>query len=124
MPYTMALVGPLLRIELRDILNAVELHQLADEIEHLEPALPTTPDRIVDLRPLRSPVVDFSSMLSLAERRRAAPVRNAIRPALVADSPVAIGYSRMFQTLVTNPKIELRVFQTMDEAEAWIAATG
>jgi hypothetical protein len=46
----------------------------------------------------------------------------SIRSAFVAPRPIQFGFARMFQTLNDNPKIELHIVNTMDEALLWIAS--
>lgn len=49
---------------------------------------------------------------------RSAPHRR--RVALVASSDLAFGLSRMFQTLRSDSKTDLRVFRELEPAEAWL----
>ena len=120
MPYTVAMDGPIMRIALRDVLTTAELHQTGDAMEEIENAAAVTPSRIVDLLGLSAAAIDFAALYSLAERRRSFVPKNPIRTAIVATSPVAVGYARMFQTLMTNPRITIEIFETIEAGERWI----
>jgi hypothetical protein len=120
MPYTVAMDGPIMRIALRDVLTTAELFQMLDAVEQIENAADVTPSRIADLLGLSTAVIDFPALYSIAERRRSFTPKNPIRTAMVATSAVAVGYARMFQTLMTNPHITLEIFDAMDDAERWL----
>jgi citrate lyase beta subunit len=120
MPYQVGLDAGLMRIVLSDVLTVDDLHQVADEIEQIENASPVTPNRLVDILELSEAILDFSALYAVAQRRRAILPKNPIRTALVATSPVAVGYARMFQTLMTHPEITVRLFERLEDAERWL----
>jgi len=89
-------------------------------MEQIELQLAVTPSRVIDMRRVTRATVDFQALYSLAERRRTFQPKNPIRTAGVATSPVAIGYARMFQTLMVNhPLVTLKLFESFEEAERW-----
>lgn len=58
----------------------------------------------------------------MARERRTLALKNAFRSALVVSSPVTFGYARVFQTLMDNPLVTLRIFHDLAEAETWLAS--
>jgi hypothetical protein len=57
-------------------------------------------------------------MLTYIERRRTQRFANSIKSAVVASRPVQVGFARMYQTLNTNPQVEIQIFAALAEAEA------
>ena len=120
MAITHYMKGPLLVIDLGEVFSAEDLQRFVEEMERLEQQLEVTPSRIVDMRRITQATVDFQALYSLAERRRTEQPKNPIRTAGVATSQVAIGYARMFQTLMANhPLVTLKLFETFEDAERW-----
>lgn len=112
--------GPLIMIEIGDGLTGAELQQLADTLVELESQFKVTPSRVIDMRTMNQAGVDFSALHSIAERRRSFNPTHPIRTAAVATSPVAIGYARMFQTLMaSHPLVTMKLFDDLDAAERW-----
>ncbi len=120
MAITRHMQGPLLVVEIGDVFSAEELQRLIDDLEALERELPVTPSRIIDMRRITRVTVDFQALHSLTERRRAAQPKNPFRTAGVATSAVAIGYARMFQTLMaSHPLVTVQIFDAFEPAERW-----
>ena len=89
-------------------------------MEQFELQLAVTPSRVIDMRSVTRAPVDFQALYSLAERRRTFQPRNPIRTAGLAITPVAIGYARMFQTLMADhPLVTLKLSESFEEAERW-----
>ena len=119
MPFRIETQSPFLRIVAEGRLTGADLVDLLSEVEHLEGELQRIPDRVLDLS---SVAIDtnFRAMLELASRRVSRIFPNSFRSAIVAPTPATMGFARMFQTLNTNPQIELRIFDTRESAEAWL----
>jgi len=120
MPLQVARESSWLRIVFAGEVSAVDLANLADRLEALERDLPVTPDRLADLSGLEGGELNFHTLHRLADRRRAAPPRNPIRTAIVAATPLAFGFARMFQTLNDHPLVTIRIFADAAGAEAWL----
>jgi hypothetical protein len=45
-----------------------------------------------------------------------------VKSAIVAPMPVQVGFARMFQILNDHPQIEVQLFATLAEAEAWLVS--
>ena len=103
-----------------------DLLECARLTTELEEASPEPIDRIADLSPVENFNVNFLAVSDLAKKRRDKRYGRLVKSALVADRPVAVGFARMYQTILNNPDIEVRIFPTLAEARAWLAeeATG
>jgi len=110
-----------LRIVLTGILMPGELARLADALAAAEDAAAVVPHRLTDLTGVTRFEIGFDDMFELARRRRERSPANAIRSALVAATPVQLGFARMFQTLNDHPLITLAIFPDVDAALAWLA---
>ena len=122
MPHEIDLESAILRIRVDGHVSAAELTECAEKLDRMEDALPTTPNRIVDLG-TAVVVVDFFAILAVAERRIGHRYPNAFKSAIVAPEPAQFGTARMYASLVHHPQIEVGVFTDLQEAEAWIDAT-
>jgi hypothetical protein len=98
--------------------SPADLQALADQTHTMEERL-QVPNRLTDLTAVERFEFDFTAVSALAERRRAVRFQAPIRSAIIAVAPVAIGFSRMFQTLNDNPQIEIRIVSSREEAEVW-----
>jgi len=121
MPFRIETESPFLRIVAEGRLTGADLADLLGEVERLEQGLQRIPDRVLDLSAV-SVDTNFRAMLELASRRVSRVFPNSFRAAIVAPTPAVMGFARMFQTLNTNPQIELRIFDTRESAEAWLIA--
>jgi hypothetical protein len=90
------------------------------ELIRIEATHPVMKNRILDLTALDAIDAGFADVEAVAKRRRELKLATPIRSAMIAVRPIQVGYARMFQTLNDNPKIEMRIVQTMDEALLWI----
>jgi hypothetical protein len=77
-------------------------------------------DRLTDLTALDRIDVGFEEVFALAVKRGERRVPVLIRSALVANRPVQFGFARMFQMLNDNPRIQIRIFGNLEEAQRWL----
>jgi len=120
MPFDVVMEGTRMFIRVRGTVTAEELLDLVDQVAALESAQPTAPDRITDVTEVEAMNAGFPEMLGLAQRRRAAELRNPIRSAVVTSNDVQYGMARMYQTLNDHPQITLRIFKSLSEATDWL----
>ena len=99
--------------------DLVEATRLAAEVELQHP---TPVDRVIDLTAVEAFNVNFMAVSETARVRREARFGRVVKSALVADRPVAVGFARMYQTILNNPEIEVAIFATLAEALAWFTA--
>jgi hypothetical protein len=89
-------------------------------LEELEAKLAVAPNRLMDLSLSTGVNIDFSAVAGFANVRHGVVLKNSIRH---APTDLHFGVARMFQTLITNPKIELRVFRNLAEAAEWVVGS-
>jgi len=80
-------------------------------------------DRLTDLTALERIDVGFEEVFALAMKRAERTVPAPIRSALVANRPVQFGFARMFQMLNDNPRIQIRIFGNLEEAQQWLRSS-
>jgi hypothetical protein len=104
------------------VLDINELDAIAAEVERLEEA-GTIGDRLTDLTALERIDVGFEEVFAIALKRAQRVIRAPVRSALVANKPVQFGFARMFQMLNDNPRIQIRIFDSREEAEQWLRSS-
>ena len=121
MPFSISSGGEVIRVVLSGTLAPEELVRVADAMVAAERAAEVCPHRVTDLTGVTRFEVGFDDMSELARRRRQQPPANPIRSAVVAATPVQLGFARMLQTLNDHPRITMRIFPDLDGALAWLA---
>jgi hypothetical protein len=120
MPFRIQQHASLIRITFSGVVTKADLTESIGELARIEATCDPIPDRLTDLTGVVDRDWDPGKVLQAAKTRRAEEFPNPFRSAVVAPTPVAFGFARMFQTLNDHPKIEVRVFKTMADAEAWL----
>lgn len=120
MPYSVTTELSFLRIILHGVVTSQELQALADDVLAIEVSCPVTPHRLNDLSGMTDPYLTYSAVSAFVERRKAQPLANVVKSAMVAPRPVLLGFARMFQTLNKHPDIRIEIFSTIEAAEAWL----
>jgi hypothetical protein len=82
-----------------------------------DPEFDSTFDQLWDLRGVERN--DLTGGL-LRDLSKVTPFARGVKRALVAPSDIDFGMARMFQLLHDHAPEEVRVFRTMEEAEAWL----
>jgi hypothetical protein len=119
MPFEIRDEGKYYSARLYGTLDRADLNAVMREVERLEDA-GLLLDRLTDLTPLERIDVGFEEVFALAARRADRRVSAPIRSALVANRPVQFGFARMFQMLNDNPRIQIRIFGNLEEAQQWL----
>ena len=119
MPFEFRDEGNYYYARLSGSLDRAELNALTQEVERLEDA-GVMLDRITDLTSLERIDVGFEEVFAVAQRRADRKVTVPIKSALVANRPVQFGFARMFQMLNDNPRIHIRIFGNLAEAQQWL----
>jgi len=109
-----------IRLSLFDHVTRADMVAGMAEMEAIERTLGRVPDRIADLSGLTNSDLDYRLILHVADDRRERKFPNTFRTAIVAPTQVTYGFARMFQTLMDNPMIEVRIFESVADAEAWL----
>ena len=124
MPFHIQGGAQVTRIILSGQLTLAEIGDLGRELERVEAGSEKIPDRLTDLSALENGGFDYPTVERLAAENRDLIYRNRFRSAIVAPKPLDFGLSRIFQTLSSNPMVELQIFRTRSEAEAWLDGPG
>ena len=119
MPFEIRDEGNYHSARLFGVLDRADLDAMTTEVERLEDA-GVLIDRITDLTSLERIDVGFEEVFAVAQRRAERKVTAPIKSALVANRPVQFGFARMFQMLNDNPRIHIRIFGNLEEAQQWL----
>jgi hypothetical protein len=122
MPFEISDEGNFHSARLYGVLDSADLDAVMNEVERLEDA-GLLIDRITDLTALDRIDVGFEEVFAIAQRRAERRVTAPIKSALVANRPVQFGFARMFQMLNDNPRIQIRIFGSLEEARQWLHAS-
>ena len=120
MPFDLKTENGILYFAFRGEFNLADLRNGAEAASQIEAEAAISPDRIIDISAVESMNLNFADMQALVKLRRAAPLKNNVKSAIVALTPVQYGFARMFQTILENPKITVEIFMDQDSARAWI----
>ena len=120
MPYTLTVPEGegLFRLKLTGVLTADDLLQFGMEIAELERT--RAGSRLTDLTGLTGIAIGFLELEAYVKRNLRDVLPNDVKSALVAATPVTIGFARMFQTLTDNPQVDVRIFPDEASARAWL----
>ena len=102
------------------IVSPADLAEMVRRAIEVESRHPDGVDRIADFRDVEVFNIQYATVSDFAKKRREQTFPRLIKSALVADRPVAMGFARMYQTILNHPQVELRIFPTMEEALAWV----
>ena len=119
MPFEIRDEGQFYSARLFGVMDSADLNAVMAEVERLEDEGPPK-DRVTDFTALERIDVGFEEVFALAMRRAQRQVAAPIKSALVANRPVQFGFARMFQMLNDNPRIQIQIFGTLEEAQQWL----
>jgi len=103
------------------VLDRADLNAMVAEIERLEDVV--AKDRLTDLTAVEHVDVGFEEVFGLAMKRAQRVIPAPIRSAIVADKPIQFGFARMFQMLNDNPRVLIRIFGSLPEAQQWLRSS-
>jgi hypothetical protein len=120
MPINFQLREGFIEVDFYGKVTLLDLRQAMSAIIDAESRLAVTPDRITYLSD--ADFSEFSSMhvVAAAESRRAAPLKNKIKSAIVATQPEQFGLARMFMSLNQNPDTSTMIFKDVTSAHQWL----
>lgn len=120
MTYELSTEAGYIHLAIQGHLALPDLMEIGRIAYGIERTAEVTPHRLTDLSRVTDLSLNFMAMEQFAATRRTVTLRNNVRSAIVAPTPLLFGFARMFQTLNTNPQIEVVVFNRCDEAIPWI----
>jgi hypothetical protein len=121
MPFEIHDEGGFYFARLFGVLDHTDLNGMLAEIERLEDVV--VKDRLTDLTGVERVDVGFEEVFAVAMKRAQRQIPSPIRSAIVAAKPVHYGFARMFQMLNDNPRVLIRIFGTLPEAQQWLRAS-
>lgn len=121
MPITFNHDGDLLRVRARGAITVDELRTIVTEMEQRFLSAKKWPNNLLDLTGIDLSGIGFIDMMSLAKGRQSVKPPHPIRTAIVSDSRTVTGFARMFQSMNSNPDITVQIFESVADAEAWLA---
>jgi hypothetical protein len=120
MPLAIKYSEKLIEIRMHGRLTVEELFTASKEIAQAEAGMPVALHRLTDASEVTATTITFADVEAFAAKRRAAPMKNPVRSAIVAGNDLQFGLARMFQALNDNPRISIKVFRDMAGARAWL----
>ncbi|HEX7653426.1 MAG TPA: hypothetical protein VF607_07970 [Verrucomicrobiae bacterium] len=103
-------------VEIRD------LETFIGWLEEFEAELPYSPDRFSDLSQVTRFELSYTSLDLFAQTRGPGILKNPVRSAIVAPQPLHFGYTRMYATIMQDPRVTIQIFADAADALAWLQA--
>ena len=122
MPIQIQADAGIIRITFSGNFTKAEIVELFRDLERLEAQFEHIPDRLTDLSGVGERETNFEAIWSVAYERTNRIFPNKFRSAIVAPDSMSLGFARIFQSLNSNPQIEIRIFSSKAEAESWLAS--
>jgi len=122
MPFELTVKSGYFLVRCYGIVSPDDLVAMVQRAIEVESVHPDGIDRIADFRDVEVFNIQYATVSDFAKARRQQAFPRTVKSAIVADRPVAVGFARMYQTILNHPQIELCIFSTMEEAVAWVTA--
>ena len=123
MPFEIEEHDDCLVLRLLGVLTSEDVLRAAAEVQRLEEGPLKAKNRITDLTSLEDFEIGFAEVWKVAQRRSQLTFAAPIKSAIIARRPIHVGFARMFQTLLDNPQIEVRIVDSLEEARNWFASS-
>ena len=120
MPITTDYQGEFIVIKMSGSVSLPELLEHAERIAAIEASQAVTSHRITIFPKGLVCDLSFPELHAFAAKRRAAPLKNPVKSAIVAGDAVQFGFARMYQTLNEHPNLRVEIFQSEEPAFAWL----
>jgi hypothetical protein len=121
MPYQIQANRNLVRVTYTGHVTDAEVLQCATELGELRTGYDQPPNQLMDFSGIEMQDTRYELLLPIGAKLRKQTFARAFRYAMVARTPLSYGIARMFQTLISHPQIDVRIFSTVGEAEHWLA---
>jgi hypothetical protein len=121
MSYQIQANRDLFRVTYAGYVTEAEVLQCAAELAELRAGYDRPPNQLMDFSGIEMQDTRYELLLPIGARLRKQVFASAFRYAMVARTPLSYGIARMFQTLISHPQIDVRIFGTVAEAEHWLA---
>jgi hypothetical protein len=117
MPYTWRFYGDVHRSEASGVFTAAEAMTFLQEAAAAERARGVTAHRLADLRAVTDIAIDYSAMREIVARR----AETRTKTALLTRNDMQYGMVRMFQALIEDSGLDVKIFSDEAAALAWLA---
>ena len=121
MPYQIEDKGSYLLISLSGRFDSHDLVLLLADVARIEESSISPPHRIITFPGITDFVAQHEELRSITFRRSNHLLPFDIKAGIVTTSPIEQGMARMWQSLIANPRITVRIFSSIEAAEAWIS---
>ena len=105
---------------LRGQVTMADLAAITGLLDKAEAAPGASPHRVFDITEAEDITVNFVAVHDFSARRRMVTLKNQVKTAIVAKTPVQFGCARMFQMVSQQPQTEVAVFSDAPSALAWV----
>ncbi len=100
-------------------LSLQSLHELTTQAEEYERSV--TPQlRLIDFTDCEEVNLNFNKLIAYSARRQQKTVSG--KTALICTTPITFGVARMWQSIMDDSVVEISIFESQDEARAWLLA--
>jgi hypothetical protein len=113
--------GSFLHIRFFGLMESRDFGELFTELQEYEQDSATVRNRITTLSDIDDFIIQFSTMLPIAEGRGKKEFNPPIKSAVVASRPIEMVMASILESLNRNASIIIRVFSTVAEAEKWVS---
>lgn len=120
MPYQLEDKGSYLLINLSGRFDARELILLLADGERLEESSSSAHHRIITFSGVTDFAIQYEELHPITNRRSEHSLPFDIKTGIVTTSPIEQGIARMWHSLITNPRITVRIFSSIGAAKEWI----
>jgi hypothetical protein len=120
MPYQIQADRHLVRVTYTGHVTEAEVLRSAAELAELRTGYDRPPDQLMDFSGIEMQETRYELLLPIGTKLRRQVFTSAFRYAMVARTPLSYGIARMFQTLISHPQIDVRIFSTVAEADSWL----
>ena len=120
MPFRTEIKPEFVLIEWYGVLSNQDLMALGMELPRIGMELQKVPNVLHTFEKVEDSKLQFEAMHAHGRALARIKLPNRSRTASVCTSPLAFGMARMMQSLNHNPDLQMEVFNTMEEALAWL----
>lgn len=122
MPVSIEYKESLIHMRLYGCIDTAAMTEALAELTAMEEQGPFIPSRVTDTTGITHYELGFDEMLALATTRRSTIFPNCFKSAIIVGNEEQTGFARMFQTLNTNPQIEIQIFDDARKALEWVSS--
>ena len=112
--------GSFLHIRFFGTMESKDFREIFQAFEKYEQDTSQVPNRITTFGEIDDFVIQFSGMLPMAQDRSQRLFNPPLKSAVVASRPIEKAAASMVQSMNMNETIQIRVFPSFAEAEAWV----